>query len=234
MDVLDSKEKVKANPGKYYIYYHIDPRTDLPRYAGKGSGMRAWDFYNRNEHHKNWVKKLKTLGLKPIVDIGNFFESEKEAYEIEAIEVDLLRKLNLLLINQANGGLGGVGGQNKKAIICLNNNKTYESTKAAGLDLNINVKRINSVLKATKKSYKGYKFKYLDENLNVLPDEIRKEKAYKRAHTTSKKIICNETDKTYLSITEAAIDLGIGNSHICQQLNGKIKKVKKKFTFRRL
>ena len=46
--------------GKYYIYYHIDPRDGMPKYVGKGSGKRAWEFgkAKRNTKHFNWISCL--------------------------------------------------------------------------------------------------------------------------------------------------------------------------------
>jgi hypothetical protein len=217
----------------YYIYFHIDPRdARFPKYIGKGKEERAWDFYGRNKKHKEWVKELKALGLEPIVMIGTSFENEKEAYKIEKGEIELFKRLGCELVNIAPGGMGCPSDFCKKPIVCITNSKTYGSTKEAADELDLLPKRINDVLKGRKKSYNGYKFRYVDEKLNIEPDKIRVRKEFTRKHTTSKAVFCNETGKEYLSITDAANDIGANNSTICSHLNGKRRHVKG-FTFRR-
>ena len=172
---------------KYYIYFHVDPRDNMPKYVGKGSGKRAWEFgkSRRNLKHSRWVKKLESKGLKPIVIIGNRFESEEECFKAEIADIAFFRKLGIDLKNITNGGDGvrltkkdilKRSEKFKKPIVCLNNNKIYSSTKDCSIELGIDTRRINDVLKARKNSYKGYKFKYLDENNNKIPDKIRKQK----------------------------------------------------------
>jgi NUMOD1 domain len=210
----------------FYIYWHLDPRTNLPVYVGKGKNRRAWHLYNRNGPHTTWIKELAYLNMKPTILIGNSFESEKEAYEVEKIEIELLKKFNCSLLNLAMGGSGGTANVCRKPIICLNTNKRYDSTVSASEDLGFSPKRINSVLKGTKKSYNGYVFRYANEELNVLPNKIRKEKEFFKKHTTSKPIKCNETGETFISITDAANKIGVSDSFIRRHLSGKVKHVR--------
>lgn len=219
---------------EYYIYYHIDPRDSLPKYVGKGSGNRAWQFCGRNKKHKKWLEELRNEGLTPTVEVGNFFKSEDEAYKVEKIEISLLKKLSCILTNIAPGGSGYPRGLAEKAIICTNNKTTYCSTKFAADSLNIQPKRICDVLKGRKKSYKGYQFKYEDEELNITPDKLRKQKSIFKAHTTAKPVMCNETGKAYISITEAAKDIRVTNSAIVAHLNKRTNGTIKSFTFRRI
>ena len=223
--------------GKYYIYWHLDPRTSLPVYAGKGKGDRALDLYNRHPKHIEWIKELSRLGLKPLILVGNHFESEEEAYEIEKIEIAVLRKLNCDMFNIHPGGAGRLAELAplycKKPIICLTNNRTYDSTVAASEDLGILTKRINDVLRGRKPSYKGYKFKYADEKLNEGPLRLRAKRELRRKLTTSKPIMCVETGKKYISITEAAKELNVDSTAIHAVLSGKNKRVKG-LTFKRI
>lgn len=53
---------------------------------------------------------------------------------------------------------------NRKPIICVNSGKTYESTVAASLDLGLNPKSINMVLKGKRKTHKGFSFYYIDNS----------------------------------------------------------------------
>lgn len=222
---------------EYYIYWHLDPRTSLPVYTGKGKGDRAWDFCLRHVTHKEWVKELATLGLKPVVLVGNRFESEKEAYQVEKEEIALLRKLNLKMFNISSGGVGVLSELRqfcKKPIVCVTTGKSYDSTASAAMDLNLQAKRINGVLKGKKKSYKGYVFKYLDENLNKEPKKIRKNKEFRRkTGTTVVKVVCVETGKEYISVIEAARDIGVTSSAIHGNLIGRLKHVKS-LTFKKV
>lgn len=229
---------VRQNNMNYYIYWHLDPRTNLPVYAGKGKGERAFDIYGRNKAHKAWFKELKQLGLKPIILIGNHFETEKEVYEIEKQEIAVLRRFNCNMFNIAPGGYGGLGELSrlscKKSIVCLNTNQIYNSTVAAVEDLKIPAKRINDVLSGRKKSYKGFRFKYLDEKLNEKPNKIRLKKEYiRKTGTTSINIMCNETGKIYISASEAAREIKVSPSAIRGNIIGKIKRVKG-LTFKRI
>ena len=223
--------------GKYYIYWHLDPRTNLPVYAGKGKGGRAWDLYARHEDHKKWVSELALINLKPIILVGNHFESEKEAYRIERLEISILRKLNCKMFNIHPGGAGRLSELAplycKKPITCLNTGVQYDSTVSASENLGILAKRINDVLRGRKKSYKGLKFRYVDEKLNEKPQDLRAKKELSRRLTTSKGVICNETGKVYVSITDAAKDIRSAPSAITRHLNGGKYSVKG-FTFKRI
>jgi hypothetical protein len=218
---------------KYYIYYHIDPRNGFPVYIGKGSGKRAYVMYNRNYKHNMWVKELNRLGLSPVVFIGNHFSSEEECYRVEKIEIDVFKKLKVSLVNLADGGLGGLSNVCRKKIICLNSNKVYDSTKQAADELGIKSKRICDVLKGRKPSYKGFKFKYLNEDLNAVAKKRRDKAEVFNKHTTSKPVLCVETNIRYISIKEAAKENGVSSAAISLVLSGKNKKVKN-LTFKRL
>jgi hypothetical protein len=224
--------------GDYYIYHHLDPRTNLPVYVGKGKGDRAWDLCLRHVEHKKWIKELKDLGLKPTILVGNHFESEKEAYQVERDDIAVLRALNCKLFNISPGGVGNLGELAKlfctKPIICLNSGKHYNSTVDASEELKILAKRINDVLKGRKKSYRGYVFKYVDEKLNEIPEKIRKEKEFnRRIGVQSIPIICNETGKRYNSSMEASKEFGVSSGYIRSQVRGKIKHVRG-FTFKEI
>jgi hypothetical protein len=228
-----SKEKcTKILKNMYYIYYHVDPRTNLPVYVGKGKRERAWDTYDRNYKHNIWTSELKRQGLKPIIDVGNFFESEDEAYLAEEKDIEVLKSLGMELVNLVRGGRAHTADVCNKPIICLNNGKTYPSTRMASDDLNMSPKRINDVLKGRKKTCRGFMFRYVKEELNIRQDRIRLEKKNLEGKNRRKAIICNETGKRYVSIMEAARNLGVCESSIRGYFKGKSKSVKG-FTFRR-
>lgn len=53
----------------------------------------------------------------------------------------------------------------RKKIICLNNDETYNSLKEAAEDLNLSAGNISNVLRKRIKHTKGFKFKFLGEEL---------------------------------------------------------------------
>lgn len=218
----------------YYVYYHIDPRTKWPVYVGKGTKDRAYQFYNRSKNHRKWVADLKQAGLEPVVFIGNIFKSEDKAYKAEEMDISVFRHYDVKLFNIAKGGRAMDHTVCHKPITCLTNNKTYISSVSAAEDLGMLAKRICDVLKGRKKSYRGHTFKYVDEALNVVPQQIRqaKERARKLG-SRSKPIMCVETNKEYISGGQAARELGVDADRIYAQLDGRSRNVDG-FTFRRL
>jgi hypothetical protein len=73
---------------KYYVYQLLDPKTNQPFYIGKGSEDRAWTHNkfkdgNKNPYKDRYIKKLHRQGLEPVVDIIQYFNDEKEAYDYE-------------------------------------------------------------------------------------------------------------------------------------------------------
>ena len=234
-ELLTPKDQV-IKSGKYYIYYHLDPITTIPVYVGKGKGERAWDFCLRHPEHKKWIKELQKNGLSPIVIIGNYFESEKEAYKTEREDIAAIRSLDAKMFNISPGGAGNLGELAKlfctKPIICLTSGKRYDSTVAASEDLGIITKRINDVLKGRKKSYKGYRFRYADDTLNEEPKKLRNKKELgKKNGSRCKPIVCNETGIAYASAEEAGKGIGVSGSYIRRQIKGIIKNARG-FTFR--
>lgn len=159
---------------KYYIYYHVDPRDNLPKYIGKGSGNRAWEMSKgrRSRKHFNWINKLRKIGLEPGVMIGTRFDDESKSYEIEKVEIAFMRKIGIELKNITEGGDGIISTpdiirrraiSHYKPVKCLNNNKNYPSITHCAADLDIDKRRITDVLRGRKKPYKGLKFEYLEK-----------------------------------------------------------------------
>jgi hypothetical protein len=94
---------------KYYVYYHIDPRNNQIRYIGKGKGRRAYLLSGRFGYHKNWLNELKQLGLKPIIQIVEYFDIEQEAFDKERDLIKSEKEINDKLCNLTNGGEGCAG-----------------------------------------------------------------------------------------------------------------------------
>lgn len=100
----------------FYVYVYRDPRptkNNQPIYVGKGSGDRAWHHW-RKRVVKNRVfgailAKLRNMGLEPIIEIVEHFETPEAALakEIELIALYGRRDLATgTLCNLTDGGDG--------------------------------------------------------------------------------------------------------------------------------
>ena len=79
----------------YYVYLYIDPRTDLPFYAGKGQGSRILDhlFEVGQARKHRIIDELRTAGLEPrLEDLTHALADEEgRALRVEAAVIDLHR-----------------------------------------------------------------------------------------------------------------------------------------------
>src|SRR5271165_4520673 len=95
---------------EFYVYTHKDPLTDCIVYIGKGKGKRAFHLEHRNKKHSEWLQNLKCLELMPKIEILEYFDTEKEAFEKEK-ELIKLHK-GKYLTNMHSGGTGFAGENN--------------------------------------------------------------------------------------------------------------------------
>jgi hypothetical protein len=103
----------------FYSYLYRDPSTNTPRYAGKGSGNRAYiHTKNRcdNKALKGWIKNLKEQNLQPIIEIIPAMDEEHACF-IEECFIKIFGRLDLgtgTLFNHTNGGEGIAGYRHTK------------------------------------------------------------------------------------------------------------------------
>ncbi len=101
----------------YYVYTFHDPRDGIQRYIGKGKGRRKnnwWRGYGGEQYGVDpWLRKLRSLGLKPVVSILATGLTEPEAL---ALEVKLIAEIGRQsedtgpLLNLSPGGASGFSG----------------------------------------------------------------------------------------------------------------------------
>lgn len=94
------------------VYAHVDPRTELPFYIGKGTLERANDFRRRSNFHKKVSEKIFSCGMKPLVRILHDNLTEDQAFEKEQIEISFYGRRNNgtgILVNLTDGGEGPSG-----------------------------------------------------------------------------------------------------------------------------
>jgi hypothetical protein len=114
------------------VYAHIDPRTELPFYIGKGTLERANDFRRRSNFYKKISGKIFSCGMTPLVRILHDDLTENEAFEKERIEISFYGRRNNgtgILVNLTDGGEGVSGFQHsedaKLRIGAAKKNKTW-------------------------------------------------------------------------------------------------------------
>ena len=95
---------------KYYVYEHWRLDKDECFYVGKGSGNRAYDLTsNRNQHFKNVIKYLRSLGMVAEIKIVASGLDEVLALDIEISQIKKRRLQGHRLVNQTDGGDGVSG-----------------------------------------------------------------------------------------------------------------------------
>ncbi len=102
---------------KAFIYTLADPRDGAVRYVGKtfdlnqrfGGHTKASRLANQFTHKANWVKQLKALGLKPVMEPLEEFDADDTAAweEAERFWIENLRQLGCRLTNLTSGGGSG-------------------------------------------------------------------------------------------------------------------------------
>ena len=88
----------------FYTYSHATPEGRL-FYIGKGSGRRAYAFYQRSSYWNNIVSKYGTPTVKIISEWG----TEQEALHHEIALIKCHREQGLVLCNLTDGGEGTSG-----------------------------------------------------------------------------------------------------------------------------
>ena len=105
-------------------------------------------------------------------------------------------------------------------VICVETGEEFESVRKAAKKFGIISSSISSVLSGKAITAGGLHFKFADESLNknIRTDESRK-------ISSSKSVMCIETNEIFPSVKAAAEHFGLKNSNICRMLKGGAKKV---------
>jgi hypothetical protein len=99
-----------------YVYTLTDPRNGLPFYVGKGHGKRcafhldeAKYYVKRKSKKLNKIRKLMSLGLKPIISKVEENVSDADAIDFECLLIAEMRDFGIELTNMTDGGDGAQG-----------------------------------------------------------------------------------------------------------------------------
>lgn len=224
----------------YYVYIHIRPDTGKVFYVGKGRGKRCREiFYRRNEHYLRIANKLKSIGLKVIVEIVYFNLTNEKSKELE---IDLINHYGIE--NLANYCIGGdgtrgytktreqkekisnntkkqweSGGRIKEAtskkVMCLNDGRIFASATDAANEYGLNPNTVSSQCRGRQAHAGGFFFTYEICNPPPIPTNICFGK---------RRILCVETGQIFESAEEAARAFGISSSNIIKCARGKRKR----------
>ena len=105
---------------KFLVYAHIDPRTELPFYIGKGNLKRAFLLKRNNAFYENVVSKIRSEDLEPKVEILHECETEEAAFIKEKLEISFYGRRDLgtgCLVNLTDGGDGVIVSQKSEHFI---------------------------------------------------------------------------------------------------------------------
>lgn len=220
---------------RYIIYALSDPRTEEPRYIGKSSSglIRARSHMypsslikKDNPYKNNWLRKLKKLGLKPIIEIVEELPSEENAGDAEKFYIAYFRYLGFRLTNLTEGGEGKggytVSEKTKKKISATQGGRpfldekgnVYHTKREAADSLYVSPINIGRCLKGMRLSVGGHFFAY------VGPDADQKIERDKAAAALLNRPFKDENGTVYRTQQEAASALNVDQANISSCLNG--------------
>lgn len=225
---------------KFYVYYHRDPRKEYKnwkRYIGKGSKNRANNFSNRYAKHKNWIKHLESLGLEPIVEIVEYFEKEKDAFDREIELIKKYKEKGYDLCNTAEGGKGGpsLSGEESywfgkkrsketKQKISKSRKNKYAGNKNPFFGKKHSKKAKEKMSVSKKITSKGNKNKLGKKHSAEFKNNCKKR--MEGNNYRSKPIKCLNNNTVYKSIKEACEQLKLDNRSVHRMLKGEYKHTK--------
>lgn len=177
------------------IYCLKDPRTDIVRYIGK---TKKTIKYRLSKHMSDkgsykkctWIKSLKKIGLKPIIEIIDEV-TEQNWKEAERAYIRFFKSCGALLVNSKDGGDGGnlssesikkiTDKQKKKEVyqydLCGNFINEFISISDAARKTNSNVYHISCVCNGHRKNENKFMWKFKKNTIdksNIAPYEINK------------------------------------------------------------
>jgi hypothetical protein len=226
----------------YYVYTHIRLDTGAVFYVGKGKGRRAFWQNQRNKHWKAIVAKagfdvrFVAMGL-----------SEKEAFMLEKETIAYYGRANLA--NYTDGGDGSSGAKRSKEFKELMRQKmlgrkfsqeTIEKMKEAARQRGPEFQEKRAQKLRGRKHSEEHKAKIAAAGCGRKLSQEAKDKiskyhkgrpknkdaVAKMAASKSKAVYCHNNGITYASMSEAARQLELKQSHISNVCHGAAKHTK--------
>lgn len=219
------------------IYTLTDPRDNMVRYVGKTSRDPIRRFYGHwscrgKSHSVRWVKVLKSLGLKPIMDVIDEVEDERWIQE-EKFYISYFKFLGFNLTNLTEGGEGHSGRPIPKEVcdkIVASRRRNGTLTKPS-LETRIKMKK---AIDEKKKKYGSFwspeeRERIVSSRVGRKFSEKARQKMALMLQERNAKMTTNihkfQKDGTFVglynSITQAAKEHNISHSSISHALRGK-------------
>jgi len=203
-----------------YIYVLKDPDTKEVRYVGKANNpkkrfskhIRDSEKNNSNSHKENWIRKLLLKNKKPILEIIDVVEySVWKEKEIEWI--CRFKTKGVKLTNSTDGGdFENMASCKKVAKINYITDEVIEIYKSlADAAYYNNLKsytRILSCCQGKNLRSGGFKWRYVDENDNIIEPKINKNFKTKRVAKINLKIEIIEVYETLYEVRNYGYDFG--------------------------
>jgi len=214
-----------------YIYSLIDPRNGDIRYIGKTNNTKLRLSNHLVEKHKtykvNWIKSLKKINLKPILEILDKVLIEDWQFW-EQHYISLYKSWGFKLTNSTNGGDGNKSVnlvKLRKRICKYDFNKTliecYGSLTEASLKNNVKMSHLSSCCRGNINTLNGFIWRYENDSIDKYNFENKKaRKIYQK--DLNGNLICE-----YKSISNACKALKCKPSSISRVLCKKRKKFRK-------
>lgn len=111
--------------GRFYVYVYHDARPGVvgaPIYVGKGMENKRYGRHGRalfHWHHKASnrglqaaLREMRSIHVAPVIEVVGRFETEQEAFDLEAAAIAKYGRLDLglgALFNLSDGGEGPIG-----------------------------------------------------------------------------------------------------------------------------
>jgi hypothetical protein len=196
----------------YYVYLLKDPTTNTVFYCGKGKGDRwkshfgYWSGNGKNNPCENKIKKLRSIGIEPEVEfLYKDIADEKEAYRLEEeyIRNNFDKLVNLKIEARPPKNIGG-----RKQSKRTNEFKQFLS------------KKLKKEYNSGKRIHWTKMYSKEEVSLKISSGDPGKSKRGKPA-SNRKSIFCREINKTFNSLTEAAVFLGLKQGDISNVLTGR-------------
>lgn len=169
------------------IYVLIDPRNGKVRYVGKANDIsqRYRAHLNRARKHQihkaNWIKQLRDLGLKPIVEVIDVVPINEWVYW-ETYWIAQMKAWGFDLLNYTLGGDGATfanqtsfkKGDNGKKVVGYNDKceKVYEFDSMRQAETHIKSHSMWGVLIGKSKTCKGLAWFYVDDIKSLDNNEL--------------------------------------------------------------
>lgn len=201
----------------HVIYGLIDPRDGQLRYVGKTCSSAAKRLSEhlgharrgRQRHVYNWLRQLLAASLKPEVEVLETCESAKVLSEVEQFYIAYFRMVGCRLTNLTDGGEGTVGW------IPTKETKEKIGRSHIGKVLSAETRALMSAQRKGRPHSAAHNAAVSASKVGVPKSDEMK---LKMRLVSSRKPVIDDTGRVFLSIHDAARQLGVSKCSIQRAL----------------